>query len=454
MANEDQRIQLDLTRWQDKVLTINGKFKGRVGDTKDYIPLYITSNGYPVDLRHMSVEYGGTDHDMLVHRHIIEDLTDQRGQHGDFPALGKFTLCLDQHTFQVPGHWNQFYIKFIDEKGKTVSTVDLDFDVIDDTFYAYAGKAANDYVEEFEKILKAVTEAGNKTTEDIQESGKKFKTDFETWINKYKQSLQDAMAEIDDPKDGLLVRYQALLEMTKQIQETLKQAQFHDRPFQVDTVATMKAYAPLMAGDLVITRGWDNYDDGHGCYWNIRVKHKDETPDEQNVISLANGMVAERNPSLVTADSLEDLMYGYSIKIVHGQADYPIPRVLYYQDAIGTEANGLGTGATGFGQNTTKFVPCSADYPDANTIVVRIPRNFRLSTAPYYKEGAWYVIDENKIIKIDLGVVDDAKAQAGEGKGSSYLSAGSGYFSKPTSPSDLRAVYIDEHTQRLLWRGV
>ncbi|NMV48481.1 DUF2479 domain-containing protein, partial [Lactobacillus reuteri] len=72
-----------------------------------------------------------------------------------------------------------------------------------------------------------------------------------------------------------------------------------------------------MAGDVVITQGWDNYDDGHGSYWNVRVKHKDEVPDETNVISLNNGMVAERNSSLVSADSLEDLMYGYSIKIVH-----------------------------------------------------------------------------------------------------------------------------------------
>ncbi|WP_223659279.1 hypothetical protein [Limosilactobacillus reuteri] len=61
---------------------------------------------------------------------------------------------------------------------------------------------------------------------------------------------------------------------------------------------------------------------------------------------------------------------------------------------------------------------------------------------------------KTRTIKIDLGFVDDGKAKAGDGQGSSYLSAGSGYFSKPTSPTDLRAVYIDEHTQRLLWRGV
>ena len=241
---------------------------------------------------------------------------------------------------------------------------------------------------------------------------------------------------------------------TKQIQETLKQAQFHDRPFQLKTVAEMKAYAPLIAGDIAITQGWDNYDDGHGAYWNIRVKHKDEVPDENNVISLDNGMVAERNSSLVSADSLEDFLYGYTIEIKHNQGEYPIPRVFYYEDAIGTEINGLGSASHGLGEVNVKYIPARAEYKDPNTILVKIPRNFYFNASPNYDQGAWYLGDENRTLKVDLGFVDDEKAKATNGQGSSYLSAGSGYFSKPTSPTDLRAVYIDEHTQRLLWRGV
>lgn len=217
----------------------------------------------------------------------------------------------------------------------------------------------------------------------------------------------------------------------------------------------MQSYAALAANDLAITKGWDNYDDGHGAVWQIRVKHKDETPDGTNTIELANGMVAERNASMVTADSLEDLLYGYEITIVHNQADYPEPKVMYYEYAIGTEPNGLGSGPSGFGQTNTKLVPCMAMYPDANTIKVRLPRNFYLDDAPNFESsaGAWYVRDGYKTIKVSLGNVNAQLALTGEGKGKSALAGGSGYFSKPISPSDLRAIYIDEHTQRLEWRN-
>ena len=165
-------------------------------------------------------------------------------------------------------------------------------------------------------------------------------------------------------------------------------------------------------------------------------------------------MVAERNSSLISADSLEDFLYGYTIEIKHNQCEHPLrPAVLYYEDAIGTERDGLGKTSHGFGQTNTKLINCIAEYPDANTIKVKIPRNFYLDAVPHYKFGAWYLIDGNRTIKVDLGMsIDDAKAQAGDGEGKSYLSPSTGYFSKPTSPTDLRAVYIDEHTQRLLWR--
>ena len=334
-------------------------------------------------------------------------------------------------------------------------------------FYARMGEHAKSVIDEFNDILKKLQDEADIDTEQLKkivddtnkmltELGNDTKKDFLDWLAKYKQSLQDALAAVDDPKEGLMTKYSSLLTMAKQIQEILKQAQFHDRPFHFATVNAMQKYTALMDGDLAITHGWDNYDDGHGAYWNIRVKHKDETPDEQNVISINTdmGLVSERNSSFVSADSLEDLMYGYTIEIHHNQGSYPMrPAVLQYEDAIGTEANGLGGTSHGFGQINTKMIPCRAEYPDADTIKILIPRNFYLDGAPHYKSGAWYLNEGNKTIKVDLGFVNDVKAQSGEGKGKSYLSAGSGYFSKPTSPSDLRAVYIDEHTQRLLWRN-
>lgn len=457
----NQYIPVDLLRDQDETIDITDKFKGRVGDVDSYIKLWVFSNSLPQDMTGWRVLFQGTD---FEHHDFRSYLKMDDSQQLDLIKTGRVTLYFDANLFQCDGKWEQAYFSFISPDGKIVSTVNIILVVQGSNFYARMGEHAQSVIDEFDEIVnklkneadvdeKELKKLVDDTNKALTEMGDDAKKDFSDWLNKYKQTLQDAMAELNDPKDGIIIRYTQLLDMAKQIQEILKQGQFHDRPFQFDTVADMKAYAPLMAGDVVITQGWDNYDDGHGSYWNVRVKHQDETPDDNNVISLNNGMVAERNSSLVSADSLEELMYGYSIKIVHNQSSYPVPHVFYYEDAIGTETNGLGTGRTGFGQNNTKYIPCEADYPDANTIVVRIPRNFYLNGAPNYKGGGWYIFDENRTIKIDLGSnVDDASAQSGDGKGSSYLSAGTGYFSKPTSPTDLRAVYIDEHTQRLLWR--
>lgn len=457
-----QYIPVDLLRSQDETIDIADSFKGRVGDINSYLKLWVYSNGLAQDIRNWRVLFFGTDPE---HNDFRVYLTMADNQKLDQQRIGRVTLYFPDNVFQVGGQWEQAYLSFIDPDGNVVSTVNFNLVVQGSNFYARMGVHAKSVIAEFQELVDDLKNQADvdehqlkKIVDDTQQSlnkmGDDARKDFTDWLNNYKQALNDAMAEVNDPKDGLYIRYSQLLDMTKQIQETLKQAQFHDRPFQFDTVASMKTYAPLMAGDLAITRGWDNYDDGHGGYWNVRAKHKDETPDEVNAISLDNGMVAERNSSLISADSLEDLMYGYSIKIVHNQASYPVPHIFYYEDAIGTESNGLGTGRTGFGQNNTKYIPCEADYPDANTIVVRIPRNFYLNGSPRYKDGGWYIIDENRTIKISLGSnINDALAQSGDSNGSSYLSAGTGYFSKPIRPSDLRAVYINEHTQRLLWRN-
>lgn len=441
---EKTRLTLDLTRYQDQILDISGYFKGRVGDTDDYLPVYITSNSLPVDMRGWKYEYGGVDNQGHAHKHIYP--VEGNGRN-DQIALGRITLHFDERTFNVPGRWQQFYIRFIGRDGSTVSTVDMDFNVIDDQFFAHVGNAGRDYIDEFEKILEQVTKQGNTIKNKLDQAGETYSQEFSEWLAKYKKSLNDAMAEVNDPKNGLYVRYNQLLEMTKQIQETLKQAQFHDRAWQFSDVPTMQDYAPLAAGDLAITKGWDNYDDGHGAVWQIRVKHKDEVPDGTNVIELTNGMAAERNASIVTADSLEDLLYGYKITIVHNQKDYPKPTVFYYENAIGTEVGGLGAGS--FGETLTKLIPCEAEYTNNNSIVIRLPRNFYMNAAPFYKYGDWYLRSENKVIKISLGDVDDSAAKAGDGKGSSYLSHSTGYFNYPTAPSDLRAVYVNDTAERL-----
>ena len=458
-----QYIPVDLLRSQDETIDIADSFKGRVGDINSYLKLWVYSNGLAQDIRNWRVLFFGTDPE---HNDFRVYLTMADNQKLDQQRIGRVTLYFPDNVFQIGGKWEEAYLSFIDPDGNVVSTVNFNLVVQGSNFYARMGVHAKSVIAEFQELVDDLKNQADvdehqlkKIVDDTQQSLNKMGDDarknFADWLANFKQTLTDAMAEINDPKDGLYVRYNQLLDMTKQIQETLKQAQFHDRPFQFDTVATMKAYAPLIAGDLAVTRGWDNYDDGHGTFWNVRVKRKDEVPDENNVISLDNGMVAERNSSLISADTMEDLLYGYTIEIHHQQADFPArPTVMYYEDAIGTETNGLGTGTAGFGQTQTKLLPFRAEYPDANTIKLLVPRNFYLNAAPHYIAGAWYIIDENRTIKIDLGTLNNNNAQSGEGSNRSYLSAGIGFFAKPTSPSDLRAIYIDEHTQRLLWRRV
>lgn len=440
----NQYINFDLLRYQNEVLDITNKFKGRVGDTQDYIKLFVTSNSYPVDLRGMKLLFGGVDPNQQAHRHYLDFRADQKT---DNLEQGRCTVYFDENTFNYEGEWTQAYFKFIDENGNTVSTVNMKLVAMGDQVYAAVGQVANITIDEFDKEYEKVREAGKKTEALFNSLSTDAKAKYQAAYDEYKQAIQEAYDVIFNAQTGLKVNYDRLQEMAQHIQETLRQAQFHDRPFQFDTVAIMKSHLELQDGDLVITSGWDSKDDGHGNMWQVRAKKRNETPDEINVIALQSGYVAERNLSMISADSLEDIMYGYSIKIVHNQKDYPKPTVFYYENAIGTEIGGLGAGS--FGETLTKLVPCEAEYTNNNSIVVRIPRNFYMDAKPYYKYGDWYLISGNKTIKISLGNVDDGAAKAGDGKGSSYLSHNTGYFNYPTAPSDLRAVYVNDTAERL-----
>lgn len=443
----NQYINFDLLRYQNEVLDITTKFKGRVGDTQDYIKLFVTSNSYPVDLRGMKLLFGGVDPKQQAHRHYLDFRADQKS---DNLQQGRCTVYFDENTFNAEGVWEQAYFKFIDAEGNTVSTVDMVLKVLDDRFYAAVGQTSNITVAEFKKLVEQLTEKEQEAEKLFNSLSADAKAKFKAVYDDYKKTIEEAYDAIFNAETGLKVNYTRLQEMAQHIQETLRQAQFHDRPFQFDTVAIMKKYLELQDGDLVITSGWDSKDDGHGNMWQVRAKKRNETPDEINVISLQSGYVAERNLSMISADSLEDIMYGYSIKIVHNQKGYPKPTVFYYENALGTETGGLGSGS--FGETLTKLVPCEAEYTDTNSIVVRIPRNFYMDAKPYYKYGDWYLISGNKTIKISLGNVDDGAAKTGDGKGSSYLSHSTGYFNYPTAPSDLRAVYVNDTTERLEWR--
>src|SRR5699024_11079380 len=113
------------------------------------------------------------------------------------------------------------------------------------------------------------------------------------------QEIKDAITEIDDPKTGLMARYETLNTMAKQIQETLNLAQFHDRIFQYENVEKMKAAILPLPGDLVVTQGWEARDDARGGFWRIRAKRDRLTANATATIELDTGYIAERDFGIV-----------------------------------------------------------------------------------------------------------------------------------------------------------
>lgn len=225
-------IPMDLLRSQDETIDITDSFKGRVGDVNSYIKLWIYSNGMVQDLDGWRIMFQGIDPEHNDFRTYLNFADDQKM---DNIRIGRVTCYFDANIFQTEGQWEQAFFSFIDPNGNVVSTVNVILEVMDNGIYARMGVHAKSVIEEFQELVKKLSdlvdqdsqEVNDKVTQlksDLDTLGDSTKNDFNNWLANYKQALNDAMAEINDPKDGLYVRYSQLLEMTKQIQETLKQA--------------------------------------------------------------------------------------------------------------------------------------------------------------------------------------------------------------------------------------
>lgn len=95
---------------------------------------------------------------------------------------------------------------------------------------------------------------------------------------------------------------------------------------------------------------------------------------------------------------------GFQATLNHGLGINPRVIVSYYEDAIGTETNGLGTAPAGLGEVNTQTVSVMVTYPDANTAVVNMPMKYKLNGTPQpMLDGNFYLIDGNKTLKFDIG---------------------------------------------------
>lgn len=303
-------IDLDLFRWQNEEVDITSQFKSHVGDVDEPIRLRFLWDGLPFDMRGCKIGYGGSDPNAQTHMHYAYP---QKVAKQDNLQQGRFTMYFDRYTFKKDGYWDQFYFKVIKGEGdnqQVISTVNVKMYVIGDVALMHIGEDSKGYwqdmvesvqklqqkEEELEKEVQSLSDTKKQSINDITA---KIVQELSELRDKCKQAIKDAIAAIDDPKDGLLVRYQALNAIAKQVQETLKDAQFHDRVFQYETVQKMKDAIQPLPGDLAITQGWEARDDARGGFWRIRVKRDGETADNKRTIELGTGYIAERDFGIV-----------------------------------------------------------------------------------------------------------------------------------------------------------
>lgn len=335
-------IDLDLFRWQQQEVDITSQFKGHVGDVDEPIRLRLLWDGLPYDVRGAKIAYGGADPGGQDHMHYTYP---QKEANQDNLQQGRFTMYFDRYTFKKEGYWDQFYFKVIKGEGdaqQVVSTVNVKMYVIGDVALMHVGEDSKGYwqdmvdeVNQFKQKVAGLEQDIQALTDQKKQSLNQAAADavatLTTLQDKCKQAITDAISAVDDPKNGLMTRYQSLLAMTTQIQATLKDAQFHDRIFQYATIQAMKDAVQPLPGDLVVTQGWTDADDGRGGFWRVRVKRDGETADGVRTILLGTGHIAERDFGIV--QDMEPIHMGtvtyQAVPDATGFVDYMPPVHMY-----------------------------------------------------------------------------------------------------------------------------
>ncbi|ASR40608.1 hypothetical protein [Ligilactobacillus agilis] len=138
---------------------------------------------------------------------------------------------------------------------------------------------------------------------------------------------------------------------------------------------------------------------------------------------------------------------GFTVTIKHNQNRNPNVKVRYYEYALGTEPDGIGLGPKGsFGGTNNVDVPATVEYKDANTVLVHLPTNYRLTGAPIFEQDKWRLIDGYKALSFDLGTVDTTAAIKGNSGNSTSQDN-----NVVTAPQNLQATAINDTTEKLIW---
>lgn len=86
------------------------------------------------------------------------------------------------------------------------------------------------------------------------------------------------------------------------------QLKLNKKPYYYNNVAEMKADKKLKVGDMAITLGYYEINDGGGAEYVIRSKQSEEIPDNGGIIEISNGLIAEM---IVRDNTIDIRQLGY-----------------------------------------------------------------------------------------------------------------------------------------------
>jgi len=139
------------------------------------------------------------------------------------------------------------------------------------------------------------------------------------------------------------------------------------------------------------------------------------TTDSEVILARDSGKFGKFEVLDERLEYIENLLYewaptGFKVSIKHTLNRQPIVNCYYYEDAIGTEKNGLGTSGR-FGGSAPISVPINCIYKD-KLVEISLPAKYKQAGVWSYVDNKALLIDENKTLNFVLDI--DTSVSNGE----------------------------------------
>ena len=310
----------------------------------------VNEDGSPFDLTGCNVMFEGLLPDN-THR-----IMDAKHSVVIDPANGQFRFDFPKQAFSVAGSYRQAFFRIMHD-GSSVTTLEFNLEVLADK--VISGIVPSDYMTPYEDLY-------DKMNQMLVDADDKVKAQIQDWQIQITQLITDLNAD-----------YATIQATINSLNSQLKEVQ-----------------AQIDAGDIITQS------------------------DFQEVIDARNSNLYGKNDKLDNRlEYIEKLIsfiapVGYTVTINHGKDMAVRPIVQYYEDAIGVENEGLGT-AQIFGGTYPQTLAMKVSYPTVGTVTITLPLAYKLAGNPIYNasDSCYYIINGNKILKFDLGLVNESPNQ-------------------------------------------